>query len=527
MFANILTQITTYVNKRLILTYFFPSLFFWGGLLAIYQGDGFAGAIERWREQPADVQLLMLALALAWVTFFALLLAANGNGMIRQFQGYWPSWPLVRGLRERRKAYHQKVLAQISETSKYDERIYYRYPFPDEPGEVLPTQLGNVLRNAERYPLQRYDMDGVLFWPRLYAAMPAGFAEKLDDARSTLDFMVVMSTLGALFAVAAGAIVLLRGGSWWVFLACLLGGLLVAWLAYGSAVTAAVAYGQLVKSAFDLYRDDLREALGFVKAESLAEDRALWNAAFQLIYQGEAGNLDALAFKEPKTTPETKPAVPGTKPARSASVPATKPAEPVSTVPVPSPTAPRDWLPLAALAVAVVVAAAGAAYLYPATPVTVPSADLPPYQVVTDDDLEEGRVARGQLGEGVAQKPEEVVGRYPKAELPAGEPITKSQLLSEDDASLLADTLPVSLPAGPATAYNGQLAAGDVVEVRSGTPDAAVLLSEAFVLGVEPVATAGTPTPHAFVVVLAVPTAELTGFLTAIADRPPVLIRLR
>ena len=39
---------------------------------------------------------------------------------------------------------------------------------PSQPDQVMPTALGNVLRNAELHPRDRYGIDAVLTWPRLY-----------------------------------------------------------------------------------------------------------------------------------------------------------------------------------------------------------------------------------------------------------------------------------------------------------------------------------------------------------------------
>ena len=87
----------------------------------------------------------------------------------------------------------------------------------------------------------------------------------------------------------------------------------MSWLAYRSALEAAITYGQLIKSAFDLYKDDLRKQMGYEQPKSLAEERAFWQSLYELIFKGEASNLEALRYlgvKEIQPTPSPEPVQP-------------------------------------------------------------------------------------------------------------------------------------------------------------------------------------------------------------------------
>jgi hypothetical protein len=297
MFTNVLSQITGRLDSRFILTLFFPSLVFWGGLTAVYAStSGLEAAITQWRAQNVDIQLMQIIIALAWVTFFAYLLGNQLIWLTKQFEGYWGWIPFIgRRLANMRRKYYQKVLKRL-DTADHYESIYYGFPFPDEPEAVMPTRLGNILKNSEQYAYKRYDMDAVLLWPRLYAVLPEGFIKTLDGAKTSLDFMLVVSTLGSLFALLAGIYLVVTSGPWWLFLFCFAGGWIVAYLAYRSALEAAVTYGQLIKSAFDLYKDALRQQLGYERSKSLEEERAFWAAVYDLIYRGEAGDPDKLQY---------------------------------------------------------------------------------------------------------------------------------------------------------------------------------------------------------------------------------------
>lgn len=304
MFANVLNQITGKLDSRFILTLFFPSLIFWGGVTVVYfTVSGLEVAITDWQAQNADIRILQIILVLAWVTFFAYFLGNQLIWITRQFEGYWDWLPLVGNyLSQMRRKHYQQVLEWLNQNNHYSS-IYYGFPFPNEPEAVMPTRLGNILKNAEQYAYQRYDIDAVLLWPRLYTILPDSFIKMVESARASLDFMLVTSGLSALFALISGVYLLVWQGEGWLFLLCFLGGLVVARLAYLSALDAAISYGQLIKSAFDVYKDDLIKQLGYELPKSLTEERKFWGNLYELIYRGEAGHLEALPYAGAKVSP--------------------------------------------------------------------------------------------------------------------------------------------------------------------------------------------------------------------------------
>jgi len=83
-----LNQITGRLDSRFILTLFFPSLLFWGGLTAVYFAPtGLETALAQWRTENTDIQIMQIILALAWVTFFAYLLSNQLVWLTKQFEG--------------------------------------------------------------------------------------------------------------------------------------------------------------------------------------------------------------------------------------------------------------------------------------------------------------------------------------------------------------------------------------------------------------------------------------------------------
>jgi uncharacterized repeat protein (TIGR01451 family) len=163
--------------------------------------------------------------------------------------------------------------------------------FPDRPGLVLPTRLGNVLRAFEQYPWTQYRMDAIYYWPRLVSVIPDPYATAIAGARTTLVFLLTLSFLTAVLAaatVAAGLVYLppdpvkhaALPTAGFVFASI--------WL-HRRACDAALDWGDFVKSAFDLYRWDLLKKLGFQQQPRSREDeRDLWSRiTYQIVFGDE------------------------------------------------------------------------------------------------------------------------------------------------------------------------------------------------------------------------------------------------
>jgi len=285
MFGDVFKEISGYLDRRFLLTIWLPCLLFWAALLGLIVAfSGVAAALGWWKQQPIERQLLLALLALAWITFFAYLLSAQLNGLISLFEGYWDNLPGARTLAARRKAYHRQILRKLRDQNN-SNAIYLRYPPPELPEHVMPTRLGNIMKNAEVYPLVRYEIDAVLVWPRLYSALPDRMIQEIGSARSALDLMIVISTLGAAFA-AAGGLLALALLPWYAFPLCLWAGAIVAWFGYESAVRQTLPYAQLIKTAFDLHRGTLLQTIGWQVPTSYGEERRRWLQIGHLWYRG-------------------------------------------------------------------------------------------------------------------------------------------------------------------------------------------------------------------------------------------------
>lgn len=289
MFGSIYTTVTGLLDKRFLVTYFLPSLIFWSlGIIVWFAGgENLAAALDWWKTESVSHTLQIIGF-LAGVTLFANFVASQSMALLRFYEGYW-GFPGGRLLRRVAGDWHRRKLARLDAALASDpeayEQIYLFYPLPPQRREVMPTRLGNILKNSELYPRDRYSIDAVLVWPRLYNLLPDAFKQSIIDLRGNLDFMLVISAHAAAFAFLAGGYLLAAKASPLTFLASFAGGLAVAWLAYRAALGSALLYAQQIKAAFDLYRNELLNQMRVPLPANRDAERATWAELCQMLYR--------------------------------------------------------------------------------------------------------------------------------------------------------------------------------------------------------------------------------------------------
>lgn len=206
-----------------------------------------------------------------------------GASLNRAIQKLYQKIQRIKLGRQQARLQREYIRLQQIEAS-LNEAIYLYYPKPAYSDQVMPTRLGNILKNSELYPLDRYGIDPVLVWPRLYHLLPERFIQVVVEARSSLDFMLAISTLSILFALASGVILLSVKAAGWLFLVCFWGGSLAALLAYKGALGNALMYAEQQKVAFDLYRNELLKQMRLKLPATPQKENEQWHEIRELIY---------------------------------------------------------------------------------------------------------------------------------------------------------------------------------------------------------------------------------------------------
>ena len=289
MFGSVFSTVTGFLDSRFLVNYFLPSLLFSALLVVVWVvgNERVPEAVSWWGQSTAQ-QTFQITGFLVWVLLFAHVVASRAEAVLRFYEGYW-DFPGGDALRRLGQSWHQRRLARIgaalnSDWRRYQE-IYAGYPLPTQPDEVMPTRLGNILKNAELYPRDRYNIDAVLIWPRLYPLLPPAFTTTITGLRGNLDFMLVISSLAALFALLSGPYLLYLKASPFVFLSCFGGGALVAYVAYSASLGSALLYAHQIKSAFDLYRNELLKQMRVAAPATRAAERAVWGQLCYFLYR--------------------------------------------------------------------------------------------------------------------------------------------------------------------------------------------------------------------------------------------------
>src|SRR5579863_1507955 len=297
MLGTLFDKVTGLFDSRFVLALLLPVFAFAAGACALAATmTGWHQAAAWWAGLDAARQVALGVAAAAAAVLLAVIIGTQVVAMTRVLEGYW-RWGWVNAtlgsLGRWREQKRRASLAAAAETS--DLAALHSYlAFPPD-GEPLPTRLGNALRAAESYPgdEQRWGIDAAFWWPRLYLILPDSARDQVDNARASLDQLVVLTMLSAAFGVVSLALSC-AGLNLAVGLGCAAGGLLLSRCSYLAAVTAAGVFGELVRSSYDLFRGDLLGKLGWPMPPTLAAERKLWTALGEQLYgrgtttQGEA-----------------------------------------------------------------------------------------------------------------------------------------------------------------------------------------------------------------------------------------------
>src|SRR5262249_33717279 len=155
MFTDTLKDMTSIFDGRFLMHVFFPCLMFLGLLLVVWLAgaEGLSEAIKRLYEQAGVYQAAEAVCFVVAVCLFSIMLVGKLHAIVQFYEGYrgFPGF-----LKEYGKARQRRRLQKLWRT-RYDI-VYNDYPMNIPrylEKEVMPTRFGNILKNAELYPMDR------------------------------------------------------------------------------------------------------------------------------------------------------------------------------------------------------------------------------------------------------------------------------------------------------------------------------------------------------------------------------------
>lgn len=249
------------------------------------------GALQALFNKPKWDYIGLLAFA---ALVLSLLLQPFQLQIVRVLEGYWGDSTIADHLFwigveiQRRKLAALKRRRRLIKKDEANFSIAFRLNsrikgYPAE-HRLLPTTLGNALRSTEDLAGQRYGLKAVVVWPRLYPFIAEPLRAQIAHFRDQYSRGARLS-VGFVTASFITAIVLLPNGGWWRLFPAT--GILLSWISYRSAVTAARLHGVVVMSAFDLYRLDLLKGLHVELPRTPREERVMNEAISAFFDQPE------------------------------------------------------------------------------------------------------------------------------------------------------------------------------------------------------------------------------------------------
>jgi hypothetical protein len=198
----------------------------------------------------------------------------------------------------------------VNEKKALDAKLAYNYAarylkYPRDLDHLKPTRLGNVLAAAEEYSFQIYNLDGVIWWPRLAPLLPEPFRAQVDTALTPMLAVLNLSIILTLLALPGGILVLPFNRPLWLIPVISLSGLLLAWIFYSAAVSQAIDYGKVIRVGFDHYRHQILKQMHLPIPDNLTQERLLWASLNKWLYQytppweGVPEGVDAAQLTQP------------------------------------------------------------------------------------------------------------------------------------------------------------------------------------------------------------------------------------
>jgi hypothetical protein len=243
-----------------------PAFVFWaGGAIAGLQRFHWSTVSAWFKQQPEPLQIALLVAGFCLIAASAFVVQRFEFAALRFLEGYWHPWLrclrnwLIAKQAKRSQAQSdrwQQLIgidpAQLNAEQRDElSQLDWQQLHTPLPNQLMPTRLGNLLRAAEQRPLEKYGLDAIVCWSRLWLLLPDAVKQDLQAARTELNTATRIWLWSLLF------IIWLIWGAWWAVLL----GILSAFFAYNWAITAATNYGELIEATFDLYRHLLYQSL--------------------------------------------------------------------------------------------------------------------------------------------------------------------------------------------------------------------------------------------------------------------------
>lgn len=316
-------KLSSLFGKNFAVGYFLPSFSFLVANLALFGTPKWLAtsrSIADWTEADT-LKGTTIATIVAWLG--AIVLVAFNRAILRTLEGYGAFNPL-RLLGWWSRSCFRKELARLqrldvdykryetSDPKKFTEtrnergrlirQLSERYP--DDERWVLPTGFGNIVRSFEVYPRVLYGADSITVWPRLIAVIPEKTRALVDDAKANVDLWANLLVLSICFTVEVCIYLDWHNqAAIWTALCCFTFVL----IARSRNHNAAIEWGRIVKSYFDVFLPALSRKLQLRTPTSRPEEIAMWHGFSQAAEYRDTDAMPERDYSGSLNSPASKP----------------------------------------------------------------------------------------------------------------------------------------------------------------------------------------------------------------------------
>jgi hypothetical protein len=270
-----------------------PAFVFWaeGAIIAI-QKIGWKNIYKLFTTLPEILQIGSLVGIFILMSISAFIVQKFDRKIIRLLEGYWVEiFGLLFLLKKCQVKRRKNLQEEFNKVNPYTDKTYNKYIrldrqlqyYPTKERDILPTRLGNILRSAERRPLDQYGLDAIIIWPRLWILLPDGVRADLQAAYSDLNVAArawLWSILCLVWVPFYATCV------WWWWLLPIIVVAIALYIYYGWLLETAINYSNLIDAVFDLHRVTLYKSLRWKLPENSLEEKVFGLEITNYLWRG-------------------------------------------------------------------------------------------------------------------------------------------------------------------------------------------------------------------------------------------------
>jgi hypothetical protein len=292
MFGTVFKELYGLLNKRFVLNALFPALLFGTGLVVTWEatGEGLGAGTARLSALDGVTATVVTLLAVAGILLAAILLTSQSSNLLRWAEG--SAGPLSWSFLSDPGTAWWVAQQSPTETTSPSFRI------PRQGRPVGPTALGTLGYANGEYVERAYGADIAVVWPRLSPLVSTALASSIDDTETAMEQLLAFAATVIAFGIAAGWIAAYHRAAVAVCVLVPLASFALGFVLYRALLPAAERWSQLVRTAFDLCRFQLLDALQLARTRTTSEECALWKRLNAFLQGQEQGRPFGLMAKK-------------------------------------------------------------------------------------------------------------------------------------------------------------------------------------------------------------------------------------